>query len=73
MSDQRYLIVNADNFGLSVGVNHGIIETHEHGIVTSASLMARWPAAAAAYARAHPRLGLGLHLDIGEWAHHYGS
>jgi predicted glycoside hydrolase/deacetylase ChbG (UPF0249 family) len=32
--------------------------------------MVRWPAAAAAarYAREHPQLGLGLHLDLGEWA-----
>jgi predicted glycoside hydrolase/deacetylase ChbG (UPF0249 family) len=51
-------------------VNRGIIEAHEHGIVTSASLMVRAPhAAGAAYlARAHPRLGLGLHVDVGEWA-----
>src|SRR5204863_697475 len=65
----RYLIVNADDFGLSPGVNRGIIEAHENGIVTSASLMVRWPAAqeAAAYALASPRLGLGLHLDFCEW------
>jgi predicted glycoside hydrolase/deacetylase ChbG (UPF0249 family) len=65
----RYLIVNADDFGLTDGVNQGIIEAHEHGIVTSASLMVRAPAAenAAALARSHPRLGLGLHIDIGEW------
>jgi predicted glycoside hydrolase/deacetylase ChbG (UPF0249 family) len=37
--------------------------------VTSASLMVRWPAApeAAAYARRHPELSVGLHLDLGEW------
>lgn len=64
-----HLIVNADDFGLSDGVNEGIAETHEHGIVTSASLMVLQPAAeaAAAYARAHPALGVGLHVDLGEW------
>jgi predicted glycoside hydrolase/deacetylase ChbG (UPF0249 family) len=66
---RRRLIVNADDFGLSPGVNAGIIEAHEHGIVTSASLMVRWPAAeqAAAYARRSLSLGVGLHLDLGEW------
>ncbi|HEX6386403.1 MAG TPA: ChbG/HpnK family deacetylase [Anaerolineae bacterium] len=71
----RYLIVNADDFGLSPGVNQGIIEAHERGIVTSASLMVRWPAAAeaAAYSRAHPEISLGLHVDLGEWAYHEGN
>jgi predicted glycoside hydrolase/deacetylase ChbG (UPF0249 family) len=66
---EKLLVVNADDLGLSEGVNRGIIEAHERGIVTSASLMVRWPAAreAAAYARAHPRLGVGLHLDFAEW------
>lgn len=66
---KRYLIVNADDFGRSPGVNWGVIEAHEHGIVTSASLMVRWPAAAdaAAYGARHPELSLGLHLDLGTW------
>jgi predicted glycoside hydrolase/deacetylase ChbG (UPF0249 family) len=68
---KRYLIVNADDFGLNQGVNLGIIEAHEHGIVTSASLMVRWHAAreAAAYARSHRSLSLGLHVDLGEWVY----
>jgi predicted glycoside hydrolase/deacetylase ChbG (UPF0249 family) len=71
MDSKRSLIVNADDFGLSEGVNRGIIEAHERGIVTSASLMVLKPAAAraAAYGREHPRFGLGLHLDLGEWAY----
>jgi chitin disaccharide deacetylase len=69
VSPSRRLIVNADDFGLTGGVNAGIIAAHEHGIVTSASLMVRWPAAveAARYAAAHPSFSLGLHLDLGEW------
>jgi chitin disaccharide deacetylase len=65
----RRLIVNADDFGLSAGVNRGIAQAHEHGILTSASLMVRAGHAeqAAAYAHAHPRLSVGLHVDLGEW------
>jgi predicted glycoside hydrolase/deacetylase ChbG (UPF0249 family) len=68
IGDERLLIVNADDFGLSRGVNAGVIRAHEHGIVTSASLMVRWSAAAeaAAYARASRSLSLGLHIDLGE-------
>jgi predicted glycoside hydrolase/deacetylase ChbG (UPF0249 family) len=65
----KYLIVNADDFGLSEGVNRGIIEAAERGIVTSVSLMVRQPAACAAatYAKKSQRLSVGLHLDLGEW------
>jgi predicted glycoside hydrolase/deacetylase ChbG (UPF0249 family) len=75
MAGQKYLIVNADDFGQSRGINQGIIEAHEHGIVTSASLMVRWLAAgeAALYAKEHPKLSLGLHLDLGEWVCRAGS
>jgi predicted glycoside hydrolase/deacetylase ChbG (UPF0249 family) len=67
--------VNADDFGQSPGVNRGVIEAHEHGIVTSASLLVRWPAAAeaAAYGREHPDYSVGLHLDLGEWAFRDGN
>src|SRR6266566_1742074 len=67
----RYLIVNADDFGQSPGINRGIVEAHEQGIVTSASMMVRWPdaAEAAAYGAEHPELSLGLHVDLGEWAY----
>jgi predicted glycoside hydrolase/deacetylase ChbG (UPF0249 family) len=56
-------------------LNRGVIEAHEGGIVTSASLMVRWPAAAgaAAYAREHPNLSIGLHVDLGEWFYREGA
>jgi predicted glycoside hydrolase/deacetylase ChbG (UPF0249 family) len=70
----RALIVNADDFGLSAGVNAGVARTHEEGILTSASLMVRQPGAeqAAAYVRATPALGVGLHVDLGEWVRRDG-
>ena len=72
---QKFLIVNADDFGLSAGVNRGIIRAHEDGIVTSASLMVRQPGAAEAadYARQNPSLSVGLHLDLGEWVYRDGE
>src|SRR5262249_24658845 len=66
----KFLIVNADDFGLSSGVNVGITRAHQEGIVSSASLMVGGAAAgeAATWARRHPSLSVGLHFDIGEWA-----
>lgn len=70
----RYLIVNADDLGLTDGVNRGILEAAEHGIVTSASLMVRQPAAAgAARACKGSALSIGLHLDLGEWVFRNGE
>jgi predicted glycoside hydrolase/deacetylase ChbG (UPF0249 family) len=66
----RLLIVNADDLGLSRGVNDGILEAHARGIVTSASMMVNRPGAehAAALAREHPLLSVGLHFDDAEAA-----
>jgi predicted glycoside hydrolase/deacetylase ChbG (UPF0249 family) len=65
----KELIVNADDFGHSDAVNEGVIEAHERGILTSASLLVRRTAAgaAAAYARTRRSLGVGLHVELGEW------
>lgn len=70
MKNGRFLVVNADDFGMSRAINRGIVEAHERGIVTSASLLVLGPAAkeAASYAVRRPELGLGLHVDLGEWA-----
>ncbi len=72
---ERILIVNADDFGRSQAVNRGVAAAHENWIVTSASLLVRWPAAeeAAAYALEHPSLSVGLHVDLGEWFYREGG
>lgn len=75
MPAERFLIVNADDLGLSRDVNAGIAEAHEHGIVTSASLMVRQSAAedGALCARHNPGLGVGLHLDLAQWDYEGGE
>jgi chitin disaccharide deacetylase len=66
----RLVIVNADDLGLSRGVNDGILDAHTGGIVMSASLMVNRAGAehAAALAREHPLLSVGLHFDDAEAA-----
>jgi predicted glycoside hydrolase/deacetylase ChbG (UPF0249 family) len=60
----KYLIMNADDFGLTEGVNRGIVDAHVRGVVSSASLMVDAPAVAEAVrlARECPALGVGLHF-----------
>jgi len=62
----RQLIVSADDFGLSAGVNAGILSAHLDGILTDASLMVGGAAFADAVevARATPTLSVGLHLVL---------
>jgi chitin disaccharide deacetylase len=62
----KYLIVNADDFGASSGINKGILDAHQRGIVTSTSLMVNMPAAAEAILLSHdvPALGIGLHVNF---------
>lgn len=63
----RRLIVNADDFGRTPGVNSGVVEAHLQGIVTSATVMVLEPAAAQGVAdagRRAPRLSLGLHFAL---------
>lgn len=62
----RRLIINADDFGLTLGVNRAIEEGHAHGVVTSSTLMA----ASAGFADAvnigkrHPTLSIGCHVVL---------
>ena len=63
----KRLIVNADDFGRTPGVNAGVIEAHHEGIVTSATAMVLEPAAAAGIREAAeraPGLSLGLHFAL---------
>ena len=62
----RALIVNGDDFGLTAGVNAGILDAHTRGILTSASLFANAPATADAVAIAArtPTLAVGCHLTL---------
>ena len=62
----RRLIINADDFGLTSGVNRGIVESHAHGVVTSATLMACGEkfAEAAVLSAQEPRLSVGCHVVL---------
>jgi hopanoid biosynthesis associated protein HpnK len=63
---QRYLIVNADDFGISLEVNQAVEQAHRSGVLTSASLMMGEHAVADALARARrlPELAVGLHVTL---------
>ena len=62
----RSLVVNADDLGLTVGVNNGIFDAHDRGVLTSASVFANARATDDALARAlrRPSLGIGCHLTL---------
>lgn len=62
----KRLIVNADDFGYTRGVNSGVIRCFRDGIVTSATIMANGPAFedAVECAKRNPRLGVGCHLVL---------
>ena len=64
----KQLIVNADDFGLTTGVNQGILRAFKDGIVTSASLLVTGSAfeGAVALAQQSPELDVGLHLTLVE-------
>jgi chitin disaccharide deacetylase len=65
------LIVNADDFGLTSGVNRAILELHKAGVLTSTSLLARSGAAdeAIEIARTTPTLGVGCHVVLVDGEH----
>lgn len=60
------LIMNADDFGLTRGVNFGIIDAYQSGIVRSTTLMPGGAAFehAVSLAKENPGLGIGVHLTL---------
>ena len=66
MEGGRRLIVNADDLGRTPGINRGVFAAHHHGIVSSATLMVNYAAAAEVkgLSREYPALGIGLHLAL---------
>ncbi len=66
--NERRVIVNADDFGMSASTTDAILVAHRYGFLTSASLMTNMPAADYAVRQAvrTPNLGIGIHLNICE-------
>jgi predicted glycoside hydrolase/deacetylase ChbG (UPF0249 family) len=68
-TSEKHLIVNADDYGYTVGVSEGIRRAHRQGIVSSTSVMMTMPAAVTELARLRaeaPTLGAGIHLTVTE-------
>ena len=65
---EHRVIINADDFGMTAGINRAVVEAHRDGVLTSTTLMSGMPAAEAAVEIAHetPSLGVGVHLNLRE-------
>lgn len=60
------LIINSDDFGYSRAVNYAVIDAHQEGILTSASMLTNTSSFdhAIQLAKQHPNLGIGVHLNM---------
>lgn len=60
------LIINADDFGYSTGINYGIIHAFQRGILSSTTMMANMPGfdEGVKLAKENPELGIGVHLTL---------
>ncbi|MFN8376166.1 MAG: ChbG/HpnK family deacetylase [Anaerolineae bacterium] len=66
MTQTSYLVVNADDFGITEGTNRAILDAHKKGIA-STSLLANGQSRPRCRAGAeHPTLGVGVHLTLSE-------
>lgn len=61
----KYLIINADGFGFTRGINKGITEATDRGVVTSISVNSNFDAVEElpAYVKAFPQVSVGVHLN----------
>jgi predicted glycoside hydrolase/deacetylase ChbG (UPF0249 family) len=66
LSGKKLVVFNADDLGYSLGIDRGIAEAHERGVVTSATMIVNTPTSAdgARVAREHPGLSVGLHVNF---------
>ncbi|MCI7238477.1 MAG: carbohydrate deacetylase [Anaerococcus sp.] len=63
------LVINADDFGICSGVNKGVVEAYNEGLLTSTTLMTNTPGfeEAVTLAKENPGLGIGIHLNLTFW------
>ena len=66
MMSNRFLIINADDLGMSAEINRGIFAAHEHGVITDSSLMVKRPYAGEAVKsiKRIPSFKVGIHVDL---------
>jgi len=72
----RYLIINADDFGVCTATNEAIEQIFNEGILSSATIMTPCPGAkdAIARAKANPKINIGLHITTNaEWTREWGQ
>ena len=73
-SKKKYLIINADDYGLCHSANQAVWELFEGGYLKSSTVMTPCPGAeeAVAFAAAHPEYAIGVHLThTNEWQAHW--